>query len=69
MNLATSKKIINPVASTKVDMKGALITAGSTPIRFAAIGSSEPTVAAQMIIPGNANPITRDRERGWDHPT
>lgn len=45
---ATTKYTSSPLASTRVVMKGALITAGSMPSRRATSGSSEPIVVASV---------------------
>ena len=51
MASAIRKYTTSPVASTSVEMNGALMTAGSSPIRRATRGSSEPTNAAGCTPP------------------
>src|SRR5690625_6279007 len=41
---------MSPVASTTVEMKGALTTAGSTPAQRATVGMREPTEVARIQI-------------------
>ena len=56
--------MISPVASTNVEMNGALMTAGSCFSALAPIGNNEPTLAAHITIRGNAMPTTRLNETG-----
>jgi len=48
--------MINPVASTNVAIKGALMTAGSMLSLRAPKGSRLPTLVAHTMMAGNANP-------------
>ena len=53
------------MVSTRVEINGAEITAGSMPTQRAKIGTIAPTPLAQMQIPRMARSITSAKAGGW----